>query len=135
MMCDRPSCLLVLAMALLPTVVGCGKPADLALGGDSASARASLSSALDAWKGGRSPDELKNGIPAVWVSDEDWRAGHLLADFTIDEEPLPNGTTWRVFANLTLEINGKRRPAQRVCYDVTLGKGSTVSIARSDFLN
>ncbi len=112
---------------------GCGGRGEIRPEGDTATAKSALSSALDAWKAGETPNDLQSRSPVVWMGDEDWKAGRGLAAYEIDGEPELNGSHWRVYAKLTVSQDGKTSPPERVCYAVTLG--DAVSIIRSDFLH
>jgi hypothetical protein len=62
---------------------GCGSsatPADQAEGGKA------LQTALDAWKGGKTPDELAKQEPSIHVADSDWKSGLVLKDYKTDGE-------------------------------------------------
>lgn len=120
-------CALVLA-----TVIGC-RPAEIRPSGDAAGAKQLLTRVLDTWKSGQPPDALMAEKPAVRVADEDWRANRQLTAYELLDEPLLNGSHWRVFAKLTLSQNGKPSPPQKVCYAVTLDKVS--SVLRADYLD
>ena len=114
--------------AVVVVTSGCG-PSEIRPEGDAAAARAAVADALEGWKTGETPEEMMSGSPALRVSDEDWRAGKKLVGFEIVDEPVQNGSHWRVYALLTL---ANARPS-RVCYAVT--PGSPASVIRSDFLD
>jgi len=60
---------------------GCGgKPAH-AVNPDTA--RQTLRAALDAWKAGEKPDDLKQHSPPVVVQDFDWQGGARLVDYQV----------------------------------------------------
>lgn len=46
-------------------------------------ARKALSAALDAWKSGKSPDQIGASNPAVNAEDPQWRGGKKLANYEI----------------------------------------------------
>lgn len=119
--------------AAMAGLAGCGGPEATVPEGDGSGARDMLVSVLEAWKGNKTRDELKSQSPPVWVADEDWEAGRTLSAYEIDGEPELNGSHWRVYVKLTISGETKDRPAQRVCYAVTLG--DNVSVIRSDFLH
>ncbi len=112
--------------------MGCGA-GQIRVAGDADAARQALTQVLDAWKSGKSADDLKSGSPSVVAVDEDWAGGKELKSYELVEHPQENGSHWRVFANLTLATKGKTGKPEQVCYAVTLG--SPTSVLRSDFLN
>lgn len=72
-------CLAVLAAA------GCGGGATPSLPLDEELARASVQQAMDAWKSGKKPADLR---PEITIGDPAWEAGRTLRSFSIlrDEE-------------------------------------------------
>ena len=68
----------ILAFALLLIPVACRnyRPSET----DPAKGREALKSALDVWMKGGTPADLKNGSPAIVVSDPDWESWHIPAD-------------------------------------------------------
>jgi hypothetical protein len=128
---DRRDCLRWLGAGLV-LLAGCGR-SEIRPQGTADDAKSALTTALEAWKAGGAMDELPKSTPKIYMADEDWRAGRRLADYAIDEEPVLNGSHWRVFAKLTLLKKSQLDKPQRVCYAVTLGPA--VSILRSDFLD
>lgn len=100
--------------------------------GDADGARSAVTSALDAWKDGKTAEQLRNADPAVYVSDEDWKAGRKLASYEVLREPEQNGSHWRTYVKLSFTGDASGS-VKTVCYAVT--PGSPASIIRSDFLN
>jgi len=129
--CDRRWVLRWLGAGLV-LCAGCG-PSEIRPQGSGDEAKTALLKALEAWKAGGAPDELPKASPKVIIVDQDWSNGRRLADYAIVEDPVLNGSHWRVFAKLTLLRKSQLDKPQRVCYAVTLGP--TVSILRSDFLD
>jgi hypothetical protein len=123
--------LAAMALAFALGLQGCAK-APIEVQGDSELASEVLKEALDRWKAGDKPDDLAQEKPAIFLADEDWKAGKKLKDYKVDENVVENGSHWRVFANLKLDSPQKGDANKKVCYAVTLG--DSVSILRSDFL-
>ena len=119
----------VVLLGLLMVHIGCGKPADIRPTGDANAAKQALTQTLEAWKAGKTVEQLKEQTPSVIFVDDGQRAGKQLTAFTISKEPELGGSHWRVYTELT--VAGEN--PEPVCYAVTLG--SPISILRSDFLN
>ena len=71
--------------AMLLTASGCGAGATPQLS-DSAKAKAALQNALESWKAGKTPKDLKKQSPPIHVKDVDWDGGFLLVNFKADAE-------------------------------------------------
>ena len=55
-------------------------------------ARQSLSTALEAWKGGKTPDQIGASNPAIQAQDSQWREGQKLTAYEIvGPAPAPSG--------------------------------------------
>jgi hypothetical protein len=73
-----PTGLLVLALVC----AGCGQSGP----SDPTEGRKALLAALDAWKGGETPDALAKRNPSIHVSDGDWKSGLRLQTYRADDE-------------------------------------------------
>src|SRR5262249_8225722 len=71
----------VLALAVLP---GCGKR-DAGPAADADAGEKALLIALEAWKGGKSQQEVENGSPSIIMNEDDWRLGKRLLEFKVVE--------------------------------------------------
>jgi len=60
-------------------VIGCGRSLDAAV--DPAEADKALQTALEAWKSGKSPQDLKKASPSIVMNEDDWRVGKRLLEF------------------------------------------------------
>lgn len=96
---SKPIASLAISLACLPLLTGCGgenyvPPA----AADPAAARSSLEKALDCWRLRITPQELRQGTPAITVSDYDWREGRRLVAFQIlaGEQLLGTSIHWPV---------------------------------------
>jgi hypothetical protein len=109
----------VLAAALL---LGCGgsTPADPDL------ARATLTAALDAWRDGRTIDEVSSGSPPITVADPAWKAGFKLSRYEVASNTRPVGFDLRMPVKLWLE-DPKGKPVEESAkYTVSVQPARTV---------
>jgi hypothetical protein len=75
---------LALFIALAPCLVmGCGRSLDPAA--DPAEADKALQTALEAWKSGKSPENLTKARPPIIMNEDDWRMGKRLLDFDMEK--------------------------------------------------
>jgi hypothetical protein len=119
------------ALSVALAVSGCGPSAPKSFSpGDVDQAKTKLGAALDAWKEGKTPADLRGLKPSIFVSDHDWSAGKKLAEFRIDRVERSTGPTPNIVVVLTLdESKGKPRKKQ-VIYTVTTAPA--ITIARAD---
>jgi hypothetical protein len=118
------------ALACMLALAGCG-PSQMQIAGTEEDALEVLTIALDAWKSGEKPDELKQESPPMYVQDEDWTGGRSLKDFKPHDAPKEFGGEWRVLAMLTLDGGGMPEEQKLVAYSVTTAAKAIV-ITRSD---
>ncbi len=72
-------------------------------------AKATLSTALDAWKDGATAESLQARQPAIYFNDPEWNGSNRLVKYEFDSEQA-NGMGWRCIVLLTVESgNGKSR--------------------------
>jgi hypothetical protein len=115
-----PAVLTALVLAASP--LGCGgqKPAD------PDQARATLAMALDAWRDGRSIDDVTNGSPPIVVADPSWKAGFKLSRYQVAETARSAGFDLKIPVELWLE-DPKGKPVQeKVKYTVSVQPSRTV---------
>lgn len=62
---------------------GCRQPSAQDYVPNDAAARAALTTALDAWKAGKAPDQIGASGPAVQAQDTQWRDGQKLVAYEI----------------------------------------------------
>jgi hypothetical protein len=75
---------LALFIALAPClVIGCGRSLDPAV--DPGEADKALQTALEAWKSGKSPQDLTKARPSIIMNEDDWRLGKRLLDFDMEK--------------------------------------------------
>jgi hypothetical protein len=85
-------------VAMLLPLVGCGGGRGA---GNEEEARTALTSALDAWKAGRSATDMRNETPEVVVGDSDWKQGRKLVAYEIGSGVF-DGKNLRVPVTLTM---------------------------------
>jgi hypothetical protein len=109
-----------LALGVLP--LGCGgqKPAD------PDQARATLTTALDAWRDGRTIDDLTNGSPSITVSDPSWKAGFKLSRYEVSEASRAAGFDLKIPVELWLEDTAGKAVQEKVKYTVSVQPSRTV---------
>lgn len=74
------------AALCLCLLAGCGKgslpPVDID------QAEPALQAALEAWKGGKTQEELVNQTPSILMNEDDWRLGKRLLDYKMEKGAL-----------------------------------------------
>lgn len=111
--------LMALTLAAAP---GCGhqQPAD------PDQARATLATALDAWRAGRSIDEVTNGNPPITVADPSWKAGYKLSRYQVAENTRAAGFDLKIPVELWLEDPKGKAVQEKVKYTVSIAPSRTV---------
>jgi hypothetical protein len=120
--CRTPALVHVASMLLVALPLGCGgsKPADPDL------ARATLAIALDAWRDGRTIDEVTNGSPPITVADPAWKAGFKLSRYQVAENTRAVGFDLRMPVQLWLEDPKGKTVEESVKYTVSVQPARTV---------
>jgi hypothetical protein len=116
---DRVRFATLLLVVLAP---GCGgqTPAD------PDQARATLTQALDAWRDGRTIDDMTNVSPPITVADPYWRDGLKLSRYEVAEKTRAVGFDLKMPVKLWLEdAKGKTRE-ETVKYTVSVQPARTV---------
>lgn len=113
------------ALAALLVVGGCRGSA--APPPDASAARQALLTALDAWAAGKSPDDLRNQQPPLFVSDPDWEAGRALRTYELSDQESFDGQTLRTAANLSF-VGDRRRKSLGAKY--TVGTTPVLTVVR-----
>jgi hypothetical protein len=99
---------------LLGLVQGCGKgPAENA---DVERAGPALRMALEAWKSGKSQQELADQDPSIIVNEDDWRVGKRLLHFEMEEKGSLSGrqVVWKV--RIELEDKDGKKEDRKATY-------------------
>jgi hypothetical protein len=118
------------ALAALLFIAGCGQTSGAALTTDEELARQSLVTALDAWKSGKTPADLKNASPPVIVGDHDWKSGAKLVGYELPGEEFNDGANLHITADLDLENADAGKSRQRIVYIV--GTDPAITIFRAE---
>jgi len=107
-------------LAALP--LGCGgqAPADPDL------ARATLTTALDAWRDGRTIDEVTNGSPPITVAEPAWKSGFKLSKYEVADTTRATGFDLRMSVQLWLEDPKGKSVEEKVKYTVSVAPSRTV---------
>jgi hypothetical protein len=107
-------------LAILP--LGCGgqKPAD------PDQARATLAMALDAWKDGKTIDDVTGGSPPITVADPSWKAGFKLSRYQVAETTKAAGFDLKIPVELWLEDPKGKAVQEKVKYTVSVQPARTV---------
>jgi hypothetical protein len=112
--------LLFLSLAAAP--VGCGGPKPA----DPDQARATLAMALDAWRDGRTMDDVTNGSPPIVVADPSWKAGFKLARYEVASTTRSAGFDLKIPVQLWLTDTQGKAVQEKVKYTVSVQPSRTV---------
>ena len=107
-------------MAVLPLGCGGSTPADPDL------ARATLAMALDAWRDGRTIDEVSNGSPPITVAEPAWKSGFKLSKYEVADTTRAVGFDLRMPVQLWLEDPKGKPVEESVKYTVSVQPVRTV---------
>jgi hypothetical protein len=117
----RPTAgLAILLLTAFPLGCGSPKPADPDL------ARATLAMALDAWRDGRTIDEVTSGSPPIIVADPAWKAGFKLSRYQVAETSRLAGFDLKIPVELWLEDSKGKALQEKVKYTVSIEPARTV---------
>jgi hypothetical protein len=97
-----------LMLVAVVALAGCGDPKPLPMAATAESSRATLAAALDAWKAGKTREDLASGSPAIIFQDDDFYKKTKLADYKIEGEGQPRGTGYSYVVALNLDGKIKR---------------------------
>jgi predicted small lipoprotein YifL len=102
-----------LAAALLSSLAGCGGTGNARYIPDAEVARASLETALGAWRDGKPCGPIE-GTPPIRVADSAWQNGEQIASFEIGDEQAADDGAKEFPVKLTLKKDGKVRDVRYV---------------------
>jgi hypothetical protein len=117
----------VVVLAAL-TTAGC-RGSSVANPVDPPRAREALKTALDAWKGGQSPDSLKSSSTPMTVQDLDWAGGAKLIDYQVLDDGKALDANLSIRVKLVLDGRNKKTGKaneKNVWYLVTTSPSVTV---------
>lgn len=112
--------LAILVAAVLPAGCGAPRPADPDL------ARKTLTTALDAWRDGRSVDEVTAGSPPITVNDPAWKSGYKLNGYKIAETTKSVGWDLKFPVELSLQDPKGKARTENAKYTVSVEPSLTV---------
>src|SRR3954468_11688233 len=112
--------LVVLIMIAMPFGCGGPRPADPDL------AKETLSIALDAWRDGRSLDEVTGGSPSITVADPAWKAGYKLSSYQVSDAMKGAGFDLKIPVELSLQDPKGKIVKEKVKYTVSTEPSRTV---------
>src|SRR5258708_2068707 len=115
--------MLRILLALAPSflaLAGCGGD-KLPPQTDAAKGREGMTTALDTWMKGGTPDDLKKGSPPVVAYDPDWEAGSKLVKYAIDPTDGRAGVDLLLTVTLTLSRADGRTQDKTVNFSVAIG--------------
>jgi hypothetical protein len=99
--------------SLICFLLGCGQRAENA---DLEQAEPALRTALEAWKGGKSQEDLAGQTPSILMNEDDWRVGKRLLDFKMDDQGALSGRQVVWHAQIKLQDNSGKTEDRRATY-------------------
>ena len=123
----RPRTSIALAAALA-LAAGCSKGPEKLAPVEPEKAREALKTALETWKNGKRPDDLKAATPPITVQDPDWVARSKLIDYQLTGE----GKDFGAILTVPVKIKVRGPNGKDVEKDATyrVGTSPTLSIFR-----
>jgi hypothetical protein len=122
---------LVFLLAATALAGGCSaEPKPLGPATTPDAARVALAAAFDAWKQGKTRDDLARQSPPVYLLDDDFARGRKLTDYRVEGDPTPVGTGLTYVVHLSFADG--QPPTRRLAYRVVTDP--TISISREDRL-
>ncbi|NBU77286.1 MAG: hypothetical protein EBS30_19055 [Planctomycetes bacterium] len=104
---------------LLALVTGCGGPSTMGLATTPEEAKATVTTALDAWKNGTRQNDLALAKPPVYFQDDAFARGTPLSDYSIEGDGKVVGAGISFVVNLSLKGDGsKDNRSRKVAYRV-----------------
>ncbi|MFM2096782.1 MAG: hypothetical protein RIS70_3906 [Planctomycetota bacterium] len=121
--------MLLLCFVAIATANGCSRNYTPPAETSSSEAVGALTAVLDAWKGGQTPEALREQKPSIIVADDDWQAKCELQSYQLFDLPASGGVSARIGA--ILELSGPQgRVRKEVRYQVSTNP--IVSVVRED---
>ncbi|MFL5342378.1 MAG: hypothetical protein ACJ8F7_19695 [Gemmataceae bacterium] len=108
---NRTILLIVTGLALLG---GCGK-GGLGPDADADVGERALQTALEAWKGGKTQDDLQMGSPSIIMNEDDWRTGKRLLNFKVEERAM-SGRQVKRKVTITLQDKDGKTEDRKATY-------------------
>jgi hypothetical protein len=121
-MIDRISSFRVALSMATALLVGCNSAPRVPVS-DLAAAQDLLEESLNAWKEGKSVEDLRNQTPPVYVAEDGWLRGNALTEFSIDGA----GEMYGSNARFTVTLKNNTRGSSQVRYLVTTVPALTIA--------
>lgn len=107
--------LVLFAMLGVCFLQGCSRTLDKAADADEGAK--ALQIALQAWKSGKLPEDLREAKPSIVMNEDEWRVGKRLLDFKVEEVAL-SGRQIRATVQIKLEDKSGKTRDQKAIYIV-----------------
>jgi hypothetical protein len=88
---------------------GLGPDADANTGGKA------LETALDAWKNGKTQEDLAKASPSIIMNEDDWRVGKQLLEFKVEDSAM-SGRQLRCHVRIKLQDKDGKTQEQKATY-------------------
>ena len=105
--------LIIFAVISLCFLQGCRRGLDKAADADEGAK--ALRTALEAWKSGKPPEELRSANPSIVMNEDDWRTGKRLLGYKVEEVAL-SGRQIRATVQIKLEDRDGKTRDQKAVY-------------------
>ncbi len=118
--------LVLLPMAMIPAIGGCGGYSPEAHRVDPPTAKSTLVAVLTSWQEGATPESWRQKKPEVVVQDPDWNAGAKLKSFELLDDGKAVDANLNCRVKLILQIPEKGETERNVSYVVSTSPVLTV---------
>lgn len=115
----------VALVSLVALSTGCG-PAAVPVS-DEREAKRLLNEAFDQWKSGATLEDMRKRSEPIFVTEDLWRNGSVLSDFSIVAGPEKSGTNVRFQVNLKYKSPQGKEGQRKIWYLVTTIPALTIS--------
>jgi hypothetical protein len=112
-------------VSLFALSIGCG-PSAVPVS-DEHEAERLLQETFDQWKSGASLEDMRKRSKPIFVTEDLWRNGNVLSDFSIVAGPEKNGTNIRLQVDLKYKSSQGKEGQRKIWYLVTTVPALTIS--------
>jgi hypothetical protein len=105
---------------------GCGVGVAVSPPVDAEQGRVVLREVLDAWKAGKTCDDLAGQSPPIRVADEDWLAGFRLVSYETAPKDQLIGDVLRCTVSLSLKDKAGKAVKKRVAFNIATAPSPSV---------
>jgi len=91
-------------------------------------ARELLKTTMEAWKSGKTPDDMPSGDPPIIVQDFDWMQGKKLTNYVINPQDAETGAN--LTSQVTLHLEDKEGSAEEKTVYYVVGTSPKFSVFR-----